>query len=412
MGISTDRRLRQQLIFFSMLLMILGLFLSRVVLSSGLIACTAFCCVHKKFLQQLTYLFSNPLLLGVSLLLLIPVFTWFWSEDKLEWWRWIRVKLPLFILPVIFAGEWQLSSRQWRQLCRFFLLLVFAGCCWSIWQYLQNMHAVHLEYFRAKLIATPLENDHVRFSVLVCFAVIFCVKLFIRNPGSAEKIFLFLATVFFIFYLHLLSARTGLIGFYLFLMASIVYLLLRLRKTKWMILLLSMLVLLPVASWFFLPTFQNRIRYVWYDLSLIRKNVYLPGANDGNRILSLRAGWTILQQHAGGVGSGDVMQKTMEWYRLNAPGVQASEQIYPSSEWLLYGDSAGWIGMVLFTLIMMLPFFEKNRKEKFFWFVLNFISAFSLLFDVGLETQFGVFIYAFLLLSLWKSGRKRIADSG
>ena len=97
-----------------------------------------------------------------------------------------------------------------------------------------------------------------------------------------------------------------------------------------------------------------------------------------------------------------MLQKTKDWYNLNAPAIHPSDQIYPSSEWLLYGDSAGWTGIILFTIIMLIPLFEKNIKERFFWFVLNIISAFSLLFDVGLETQFGVFIYSFLILTLWK----------
>jgi hypothetical protein len=33
---------------------------------------------------------------------------------------------------------------------------------------------------------------------------------------------------------------------------------------------------------------------------------------------------------------------------------------------------------------------------------LNIIAAFSFLFDIGLEVQFGVFIYSFLVLWLWK----------
>ena len=67
----------------------------------------------------------------------------------------------------------------------------------------------------------------------------------------------------------------------------------------------------------------------------------------------------------------------------------------------MYGVAAGWIGFVLFTIVMFIPFFERTRSQ-FFWVTLNLVMAFSFLFDIGLEVQFGVFIYAFVVLWWWK----------
>jgi hypothetical protein len=49
-----------------------------------------------------------------------------------------------------------------------------------------------------------------------------------------------------------------------------------------------------------LPTFQNRIKYFMYDHSFIRSGAYLPGGNDGNRVLSYRAGWHLLKTQPAG----------------------------------------------------------------------------------------------------------------
>jgi len=68
----------------------------------------------------------------------------------------------------------------------------------------------------------------------------------------------------------------------------------------------------------------------------------------------------------------------------------------------MYAGFAGWIGLALFFMTMVLPFFEPVQKNYLFWTVLNFIMAFSFLFDIGLEAQFGVFIYAFIVLWWWK----------
>jgi O-antigen ligase len=401
MGI-TVKPVRQQLIFLSILLMIVALFTSRALLSVGTILFLLFTCVHSGFRQQIMLFLRNPFLVFLTLLFIIPFLSWFWSQDKEMWGRFARVKLPLLLLPLAFAGNWRLSAKQWKQAGLAFILLAVAGSCWSLWQYFQNTGAIHEGYLRAKVIPTPLGNDHVRYSLLVCIALMTSILLFKQLPQKKWKITLGVTSIFFIIYLHVLSARTGLIAFYIFLVLAAVYLLFRERKNKWSLVLLAIMILLPFAAWYLLPTFQNRIRYIIYDFSYIKTATYLPGANDGNRILSIKAGWDILKNNPWGVGSGDVVPETWAWYERNIPGMLETDKFFPSSEWLMYGGTAGWIGVILFTTVMLLPFFQKNISEPFFWFSLNTITVFSFLFDIGLEVQYGVFIYGFIILWWWK----------
>jgi O-antigen ligase len=51
---------------------------------------------------------------------------------------------------------------------------------------------------------------------------------------------------------------------------------------------------------------------------------------------------------------------------------------------------------------MVLPFFVKNIHNRFVWFCLQSTAAFSLMFDVGLEVQYGIFTYAIIVLWWWK----------
>ena len=401
MGISIARLSKQQLIFFSIVLMLVSLFSSRFLLSLGFILFLFLTCFHKNILNQFTCFIRKPFLLGMSFLFLIPFLTWFWTEDKNMWMRFVRIKLPLLLFPIAFAGNWQLSSRQWKLIAYVFLFLVIAGCCWSLWQYFQNIHSIHEQYLRAKLIPTPLENDHVRYSLIVTIAII-CLAVLMQAYILPKKRFIpVVLLVLLIVYLHILSARTGLISLYIFLVLALFYMVFKHNKTRLFIVLPILILAMPVAAWFLFPTFQNRIRYNLYDLSNIRENKYTPGANDGNRVLSLKAGWNVLDQHPFGVGA-DVVKKTYDWYDINVPQMPPGEKLFPSSEPLMYAGFAGWIGLVLFFITMVLPFFEPVEKNYFFWVVLNFIMAFSFLFDIGLEAQFGVFVYAFIVLWWWK----------
>jgi hypothetical protein len=253
---------------------------------------------------------------------------------------------------------------------------------------------------KAKVLVTPLEDDHVRFSLIVTIAVI-CLVLLIKEYSAKGKWLIpSILILFFVVYLHILSARTGLLSFYFFLIFTVFYLLFT-RNKKWGIGLSFIVIVLPLLAWFLFPTFQNRIRYNRYDLSNIKENKYVPGANDGNRVLSLKAGWNVLQEHPFGVG-GDVVNETYKWYDKHIPQMQETEKLFPSSEPLMYAGFAGWAGLVLFFAVTLLPFFQKVKTNYFSWFVLNFVMAFSFLFDIGLEAQFGVFIYAFIVLWWWK----------
>ncbi|HEY6954307.1 MAG TPA: O-antigen ligase family protein [Flavisolibacter sp.] len=401
MGISIDKASRKEFIFLSMILMLVSLFTSRFLLSVSFILFLFLTCFHKEFLEQLHSFITNPFLVGISLLFFIPFATWFWTEDKTMWVRFVRIKLPLLLFPLAFAGKWQLSPRQWRWIAYTFLAFVFVGSCWSLWQYFQNIHLFHEQYLKAKLIPTPLENDHVRFSLLVALAIVCLVLLMKQDVSKTRRLLGAILLVFFIAFLHVLSARTGLIAFYIFVLFVIVYLTLKSKQLKWVIGLSILIVGLPVAAWFLFPSFQNRLRYNRYDLSNAKENKYVPGSNDGKRILSLKAGWNVLQQHPFGVG-GDVVDKTYEWYDANVPAMNEEEKLFPSSEPLMYAGFAGWIGLLLFTAAMLLSFFEPVKNDYFFWFTLNALMAFSFLFDIGLEAQFGVFIYAFIVLWWWK----------
>ena len=118
--------------------------------------------------------------------------------------------------------------------------------------------------------------------------------------------------------------------------------------------------------------------------------------------MSLRAGWQVLQQNPWGVGAGDIMHEADKWYAAHVPQVLPTDKFYPSSEWLMYGGFGGWPGVFLFTVIMLVPFFARPGKHMIFWIAFHVIAAFSFVFDMGLEVQYGVFLYAFIACWWWK----------
>ena len=139
-----------------------------------------------------------------------------------------------------------------------------------------------------------------------------------------------------------------------------------------------------------------------YDKPYFEKAAYHEGATDAVRVISLKAGWQLLNKNpVYGTGFGDLKQETGKWYVENYPQMVESDKIDPSSEWLIYGAGCGWLGVLVFSFVMLVPF--RTFPAKFLpWWCLNITAAFSFLFDIGLEVQFGVFIYAFIVCWWWK----------
>jgi O-antigen ligase len=401
MGIRIPNSGRVLFIFSTMLAMIAGLLISRATLSSSMILFIAATVLHKNWKAQLANFFKTPCFIGMAVLFLLPFVSGLWSENGKEWVGLVRIKLPLLLLPLAFAGNWQLRLEQWRALALFFVLVAAAGTAWSFYNYWIDKEAINESYLRAKVFLTPLENDHVRFSWMVAVAALLCLW-FVENASRWIKCIARFFALWFVVYLHVLTARTGLFSLYLMLAFYAVWKISTTKSTRLVAAVVLAVVVLPLLAWRLLPTFQNRIKYFAYDHSFIKSGTYLPGGNDGNRALSFRAGWHVLKTHPFGVGAGDVWEKTDTWYKANVPGMLDTDKLYPSSEWLLYGGSTGCIGMVLFTLVMVIPFFYKPPLHRFYWYAVCATASLSFLFDIGLEVQYGVFLYSFIVLWWWK----------
>jgi len=393
---------RNNAVFGSVLLMMMAAAVSRGVLSVSLILFVCIALLHKNFFAQVKNFAATPFLWSLSLLFFLPFVSGLWSDDLSKWSDVVRIKLPLLFLPLAFAGGWSLSKKRWLFLALFFLALVFCGCVWGLMDYAQNAAQIHEGYLRAKTLRSPLENDHVRFSWLVSVAVILCFLLVETTQRNLQKILLLILCLFFVVYLHILSARTGIFSLYLFLAIYVAYTLLKMKRRKQSAMLLCTLFVLPILAYVALPTFKARLRYNLYDLSFVQKAQYLPGSSDGARTMSLKAGWQVLRENPFGVGAGDVMHEADKWYAAAVPNVLPTDKFYPSSEWFMYGAFAGWSGVLIFTLVMLVPFFVKVSERKIYWIGFHATAAFSFLFDMGLEVQYGVFLYAFLACGLWK----------
>jgi hypothetical protein len=201
--------------------------------------------------------------------------------------------------------------------------------------------------------------------------------------------YLFFSAIF----LHVLASKTGILGLYLVIGLGIVFQI-RSRLSLWIT---GMSVLLPFIAWLILPTFRNRLKFVWWDFQHYSRGGYTEGLSDTPRILSLQAGKDLVKENPlWGTGFGDLKQATLDWYALHAPYLKEYEQLLPSNQGLIYAAGAGLAGLLVFLIATFYPFFMRGFRSNYAWISFHVLAVFGFIYEIGLETQYGIFVYAFL----------------
>jgi O-antigen ligase len=340
----------------------------------------------------------------LATLFLWPLISGIWSSDTTEWWKRVQVKLPFLLFPLAFwrMGDLPPVFKKYAEYC--FIAAVLVGTGWSCSQYLGNFAAINDSYHYAGVLPTPLDDDHVRFSWAVLIAILLLARRLLHAPPALqpEKWILGVILVWCIAYLHLLAAKTGLIGLYL---AAIVVLMQQLRRGNRKIGLLAvfLLLLLPVLAYWGLPSFHHRIHYIVYDFNQYSRGVFPGGRPDGARVLSWMGGWQLFTTSPWtGIGYGDTWNAIQQWYSNHFPHTPPHDRLFPSNQYLLYACGTGILGGLTSVVTALYPMLSRMRSRPM---VLAFHTgaAFFFFFEMHLEGQYGVFLYCFFALWLSKS---------
>ena len=390
------------LFFIALLIMLVSLFVSRAALSISVILFLLASLIHGDPLAQVRNYFQTPLLWIIGSLFFVPLVSGLWSEDEAEWIRIIRIKLPLLVLPFAFASPVSLSKKQWEIIALLSIALVTIATVGSLLSYIMEARLVNESYLEGKSLQTAFDNDRVRFSWVVGLTSLgagWAGISYWPKQGGRAIIFFFIAAWLAV-YLHILAVRTGLVVFYLSLFFVFIYGC-RAKAGKSRIILIIIFAL-PVLAWFTFPSFQNRVKYLAYEFEFAKDRSYLPRSTDPVRIISMQAG---IEQFRSapvlGLGFGDIRSSSKKWYAEYHPSMREDDMILPSSEYLVYAAGAGTPGNLCILAADNLPLFVKLRHRKP-WLLLNIAVFLSFFTDIGLEVQYGVFIYCFAVLAGWK----------
>jgi O-antigen ligase len=389
-------------------LSITGLFFSRIALSAGVAVLVANALAHycRRGIKKIEL--EKPLLVYTSVFLMYLI-TGFYSEDLELFIERIRVCLPFFLLPFAFSLPTLNKEKKWALWLFYYLLLAWVTATWSTISYFLVYDNIGLFTENGTLLTTPV--NHVRYSLMVAFAILVGIHLFFNFgfkhwPG---KFFILLLVAILILYLHFLAVRSGIVGFYL----SIVFIGLRelvaRKKIRYSIVAVSILAI-SLTSFRLIPSFQKKFQVTCLSVLSILQKREIVNISDNGRMKSVEAGlyvgfsnlWT-------GVGVGDVKDEVVKFYKDDSPD-WASRELLPHNQFVFVFAAAGLPGLLWFTFAVLYPMFYYRFWRFNLIMGFNLVLLSSFLFDHTLETQIGVgfyLVFQLMLIRKTKSVQKR-----
>jgi O-antigen ligase len=366
-----------------------------------------------------SYITSHrPLVLVLLGLLLLHVFSLLYTTNMEEGWRKLLLKAPFFFLPFMGVVIHRLNSKwQLYILLMFIYMVYFTGTCSTV-VYLQYKDFFDPLILQAKPIPIVFGYGvyHIQFSILNAIACLSGLWLWFSKRGILGNglwVALGCFTLLNVVNLHVLSARTGLMGFYIGVVVMVVREGLK-RKTYYSYAIIGLLamILMPFLAYLVSDSFKNRVINTMEDVDTI---IYAKNPNDKSIAMRIEAWKTSLDvikdAPLTGVGLGDLEEQLMLTYEKRGTLLSPFNRKLPHNQFLETGIHVGLLGMLLL-LWLFVVFFIQYKRNSLMLGVVS-IWLFSFFFESMLERQVSIAALTFFLpfFSLFLADNKKQGQS-
>jgi O-antigen ligase len=252
--------------------------------------------------------------------------------------------------------------------------------------------------------SVPTPSNHIRFSLFVAFAALSGVYILGQQVFAATVRGLLISSTFILILgLHLLAVRSGLLLFYVGIMYLAVAVWYRRIPRRWLVPVVVLAMLLPVAAYKLLPSLENRINYMVYDLqNYFDGNV--GSFSDGDRLRSMVVGWELFKKYPWtGCGVGDIEPAAKAMYtEVYEPGTNVR---LPHNQLLFFLSTTGWLGTLLTLPAFLLAYFRPKDDDNILLHLHGIVFLVSCLFEATIEGTNGISFHLLFVLLFLNSGK-------
>lgn len=341
----------------------------------------------------------QPVYTGFLMLLLVTVFSGLWSADLGYWGVRTRVRIPLFILPWTFANLPALSLRLRHALLYCLVWILVLTCIGIGINFLWNFKEIIFDLSEGRPMPVP-RSGHIRFSLIAVTGILSGGYLWVEQfywRYRWERWALGGAVVFLFVFLHILSARSGLVALYVSLAFTVARFLWRTRRWGLGLTALLTLMLMPLIAVKTIPSLRERMAYMLWDWQQYANNT---GENysDSARFVSLEIGLRMFAENPWiGVGAGDLPAETARLTQAYFPNYNLDPKL-PHNQLIYIMATTGLFGLIISLWGMLYPVFQDRYRRFYLFAAFQVVIFVSFLVEYTLETSIGLCFYLFYTL--------------
>lgn len=342
---------------------------------------------------------------------LVAFFVWlavsfFWSTDKDFYFVRLQKRAFYLLLPWSFYVLLPLRKKAFIIVLKSYFWLMAVGVLWSLVYYIFHFNKVQEIYLIGKVMFTP--SGHIRFSIMVVIAIVVGFYLMLNHflLQKNEKKITFLFSLLLIFYLHILSVRSGLLAFYtLTAVMSLIYFF-KAKKYAFSLAILLILISLPITAYQFSPTFHNKFKYTQYEFQQYFLGNYTIFGSDMRRLLSMESGIAVGKENCWiGVGYGDIKMETQKKFSEHFQEVPIENYLLPHNQFVFVFAGLGVIGLAMFIMAFVSPFIYSSAYKNLFLISISLIYFTSFFSEYSFENM-SLIVYLFWFFLVLFQGKE------
>lgn len=213
-----SEKVHRYIYIFALIVLLAGLPMSKFLMSLSQIILACNWLLEGNLKNKFIAFWKNKTALIVSSLLLLLLIGLSYTSDFNYAFKDIRIKAPLFILPLIISTSKPLSRIVYDVILQLFVLSIIIATVFSA---LILIDVVHRPVFDIRDISIFI--SHIRFALLICMAIFISAYFLLSYKTILGKIVWSVIILWLVFFLIIMESLTGLAALFITMFVLIIY---------------------------------------------------------------------------------------------------------------------------------------------------------------------------------------------
>ncbi|TGE29346.1 O-antigen ligase family protein [Hymenobacter metallicola] len=395
-------RLSQHLLWLACAAGVVGLLASRALVSLAPVAGVVAGLANPELGRIWPRYFRNAAAMRAAALVVFLLLSGLYTSEWATWRHELFRSLSWLGVPLAFTLAVPLTGRQRRSVGSLFVLGTAAIGVVTLGKYLLHPAEANEAIRIGQNVQAVTRIFHVPFGVMLALSF-FWGLLLQRQAPAVLRAALLVAAAGAALTLHVLAYRTGLLVFYVGLLAYALWMLVR----RHLVLGIGLFLLLALGPWLAyrtLPSVRQRVASTLFDVYQYSEGRDINNYSLARRLAAVETASAVIQKNwLLGVGPADTHAAMMEQYSWKDFGLRPANRVEVHNQYLEALMGGGIVGLGLWLAVLVGPLVAaRTRRNPYVWFFVLIQATVMMTADM-LSLQLGlnlfVFSYGFLVVA-------------